>query len=321
MLNRRRPTADRPRAVPPRRLRRPTLLVVGCGDVGLRLLALLAPRREHLRLIATARREEQLAEIRKAGALPLRIDLDSSRSLRRLAGLSRWLVHLAPPAPEGETDPRTRHLIAACAPASAAHANALAASGPARWAYVSTSGVYGDCRGAWVDESRPARPVNARARRRVAAEDMLRDFAGRGGVGLAILRAPGIYAQNRLPTDRLRKGLPALARDEDGYTNHIHADDLAFACWLALFRCRAGRVLHVTDDTRMRMGDYFDTVADACALPRPPRLPMTELVHQVSPMMLSFMNESRRLHNDRMKRELRLRLRYPDVHALLRLLQ
>lgn len=302
----------------PRRLRRHTLMVVGCGDVGLRLLQQLAPRGEGLRLIATARRDEQLLAIREAGATPLRVDLDSPRTLGRLAALSRWLVHLAPPPAEGDGDPRMRRLIAATG--SPQHRAAIKPSSQKRWVYVSTSGVYGDCQGEWVDETRPVRPANARAKRRVAAETLLRDFGGRSGARLAILRAPGIYAEDRLPIDRLRKGLPALAPGEDGYTNHIHADDLARACWLSLFRGRAGRVLHITDDTRMKMGDYFDTVADACDLPRPPRLPMSELKLRVSPMMLSFMNESRRLHNQRMKQELRLRLRYPDVHAVLRLL-
>ena len=142
---------------------------------------------------------------------------------------------------------------------------------------------------------------------------MLRRWALRAHARLGILRVPGIYADDRLPVERLQKGLPALLEAEDVYTNHIHAEDLARIIALAIFRAQPGRVYHAVDDTDLRMGDYFDTVADALSLPRPPRLPRAELERQVSPMMLSFMSESRRLSNQRIKGELGFRLRYPRV--------
>jgi len=297
----------------PRRLRRPTLLVVGCGDVGLRLIAQRGGHPDRLRIIATARRPEQLAAIRKAGAIPLACNLDDRRSLTRLRALSNWLVHLAPPPAEGAGDRRTRWLAAACAQRFAAWA-------PARLAYVSTTGVYGDCEGAQIDETRWLRPSNPRSARRVAAEQTLRAYGRRTGARVSLLRAPGIYAEDRLPFERLRQGQPALLADEDVFTNHIHANDLANASWLALFRSRGGRSFNVCDDTDLKMGDYFDVVADATGLPRPPRMSRAEVATRVSPMMLSFMRDSRRIANTRMKRELRLRLRVPDVHALLALL-
>jgi nucleoside-diphosphate-sugar epimerase len=124
---------------------------------------------------------------------------------------------------------------------------------------------------------------------------------------------PGIYATDRLPVERLQKGTPALIANDDVYTNHIHADDLARLIRLALFRGLPQRVYHAVDDSDIRMGDYFDLVADAFALPRPPRLPRAELQKQVSPMLLSFMSESRRLENQRIKHELGARLLYPQV--------
>jgi nucleoside-diphosphate-sugar epimerase len=158
-------------------------------------------------------------------------------------------------------------------------------------------------------------PRNPRARRRVDAERVLRAWALAGGGQVAILRAPGIYAADRLPLERLQRGTPALAAADDVYTNHIHADDLARLCALALFRARPGRVYNASDDSRLKMGDYFDVVADAFGLARPPRLPRAELAAAVSPMLLSFMSESRLLDNRRLGAELRVRLVHPRVEA------
>jgi nucleoside-diphosphate-sugar epimerase len=283
------------------RLGRPRLLLVGCGDVGMRLLPLLCPR---FRVFAVTREAHRAADLRALGAIPVVADLDQPASLARLRGLASYVVHLAPPRPEGGRDVRTRNLTA------------ILPEG-ARLVYVSTSGVYGDCGGALVDETRGVAPRNARAARRVDAERVLRGWARRTGGSAAILRVPGIYAADRLPLKRLREGTPALRQEDDVYTNHIQADDLARIVALALFRALPGRVYHAADDTRLKMGDYFDAVADAFVLPRPPRLERAALRAAVSPMLLSFMSESRRLDNTRMRRELGVRLRYPDVqHAL-----
>jgi nucleoside-diphosphate-sugar epimerase len=234
-------------------------------------------------------------------------DLDDRRSLQRLAGLADLVLHLAPPPGEGEADPRTRRLIAALSWSSL----------PRALVYVSTSGVYGDCRGEVVTETRPARPHNARAKRRWHAERRLRTWAGRRGVRLAILRAPGIYAEDRMPAERVAKGLPALLPAEDIYTNHIHAEDLAGLAVTALFRAGANRVYNAVDDSGLKMGDWFDVVADHLGLPRPPRLAKAEVMAAVTPAMRSFLSESRRLSNRRAKAELRYRYRHPTAQASL----
>ena len=280
---------------------RPRLLLVGCGDVGMRLLPLL---RDRFRVFAVTSQPGRVAELRAAGATPVVANLDHPDSLHRLQGLASTVVHLAPPPSEGQRDRRTRNLT-----------RILPRHGTV--VYVSTTGVYGDCGGAHFDETRPVAPKNARAVRRVDAEQVLRRWARQSGARLAILRVPGIYAVDRLPVERLRQGTPALLPDDDPYTNHIHADDLARIIALAIFRAAPQRVIHTVDDSDMKMGEYFDTVADAHNLPRPPRLPRAELAQQVSPMLLSFMSESRRLRNDRMKEELGVRLRYPTVADLL----
>ena len=284
-----------------RKIGKPRLLILGCGDVGMRLLPLL---RDRYRVFAVTSQAERCAELRAAGAMPIVADLDDPRALRRLSGLASRIVHLAPPQSEGAADRRTRNLVPLLPP-------------NATMVYVSTTGVYGDCSGELVCESRAVNPQNARAKRRTDAERVLRAWARRSGSRLAILRVPGIYAAERLPLERLRKGTPALAPQDDVYTNHIHADDLARVIVAALYRGEPLRVYHAADDTRMKMGEYFDAVADAIGLPRPPRLPRAELQKAVSPMLLSFMSESRVLSNQRLKRELRCRLRYPHVESLL----
>lgn len=286
-------------------MQRRRLLIVGCGDVLSRALPWLTRR---FRVYATCRSETAAAALRRQGVLPIRADLDDGASLRRLAGLAELLIHGAPPAGEQAGDPRTRRLLACLAQGAIL---------PRSLVYISTSGVYGDCGGARFDETRPLHPQSDRARRRQVAESLLRDFGRRHRCRLALLRAPGIYAAERLPLARLERGSPALDAEHDGYSNHIHADDLAQACGLALFRGRGGRAYHVSDDSEWKMGEWFDRVADACKLPRPPRLNPQEAQASVSPQLWSFMRESRRLVNVRLKRELRLRLAYPTAAALL----
>lgn len=276
------------------------LLIVGSGDVACRSLPFL----RHYRVFALVRNPAHAPAWRAKGVRPIIGDLDDRKSLDRLAGLADLVLHLAPPPSTGDCDSRTRHLLAALAKGK---------SLPRGIAYVSTTGVYGDCAGAAIDETRPARPQTARARRRVDAEAALRRFGCRAGVRVSLLRAPGIYAGDRLPLERLRAGLPALAPAEDVHSNHIHADDLAAACAAALRRGSANRAYNVVDDSVLKMGDYFDCVADAFALPRPPRVLRENIVHVLSPVQMSFLGESRRIGNRRLKRELKVRLRYPTV--------
>jgi len=184
---------------------------------------------------------------------------------------------------------------------------------PRRFVYLSTSGVYGDCAGEWVDETRPPNPRTERAMRRLDAERALGDWGERNQVEIAILRVPGIYASDRLPLERLARGTPALRPEEDVYTNHIHADDLAGILVAALESARVGDVYNASDDGPMKMGEFFDLVADRSGLARPPRISREEAARLLPPELLSFMSESRRLSNRRMKTQLGVRLRYSTV--------
>lgn len=295
-------------ARPCARASRPRLLIVGCGDVGMRILPLVRHAWSVRVLTSSPGRAEVL---RAAGAVPLVGDLDRPATLGRLAGIADAVIHLAPPPAAGAHDARTRALV-----------QALAQGGTVqRFVYVSTTGVYGDASGARFDETRPVAPGNDRARRRVDAERTLRAWARVAGVRLGILRAPGIYASNRdggHPRDRLLRGTPVLAAQDDVYTNHIHADDLARACVAALYRTPPQRVFNACDGSEMKVGDYYDLAAEITGLPRPPRVTRAEAVRTMSPMQMSFLSESRRLMNRRLREELRLVLRYPTIEQGLR---
>jgi nucleoside-diphosphate-sugar epimerase len=280
-----------------------TILIAGFGDVAERMVRMYGKQATFLGLI---RRPERAPELRALGVTPYVGDLDDPATLARLPRVDA-VFHFAPPPNAGSTDPRTARLL-----------HALGRRPPAALVYISTSGVYGDCGGAWVAETRPVAPVNGRAVRRVDAERQLRTWGQRHGVRVTILRAPGIYAADRLPLERIRRGTPALVSADDSYTNHIHADDLARLAWAALFRGRPQRLYHAVDAHPLKMADWFDSCADAFNLPRPPRVERAQAEQVLSEALLSFLRESRRLSNARTARELRMKYRYPASDDLLR---
>lgn len=268
----------------------------------------LARVQRHVRTFALTSQVQRTSELRDAGITPLLGNLDQPHSLKRLAGLATRVVHLAPPPLQGIHDPRTSALIRAL----------ILRTAPSCLVYGSTSGVYGDCGGAWVTESRSIHPTTSRAQRRVDAEQRLRYLARLRGNAMRVnmLRIPGIYANDRVggtPRDRLMRGTAVLQKQDDVFTNHIHANDLARACQLAIWRGKTQRTYNINDDSQMLMGDYFDMAAEVYQLPKPPRISRVQAKFELGEMQMSFMSESRRLVNTRMKCELRLRLLYPQV--------
>ena len=297
------PSIQSPLGALPARFRRPRVLIVGCGDVGLRVAGLL---KASSRLMALTSSSQRVQTLQRSGITPMLGDLDKPHTLRRLAGVATHVVHMAPPPLEGHTDPRTRALVLALRLRSL----------PSAVVYGSTTGVYGDCQGEWIDETRRLQPLSARAQRRVDAQDWV-NFLGKSGYPRTqVLRIPGIYALDReggTPRERLLRGTPVLQAQEDVYTNHIHADDLARATVLAMWRGKPLRPMNVCDQANMKMGDYMDSVAAMWGLAKPPRISREQANLQLSPMVMSFLNESRRIRADRMTQELRLRLHYPTV--------
>ena len=286
-------------------LGKPRVLIIGCGDIGLRVAKHLASR---YRVFALTSSPNRFQELREVGATPILGNLDQPESLWRLSGLAQTVIHLAPPQNHGNRDCRTRNLIRILAQAP---------DTVRRLIYISTTGVYGDHGGAEVSETTPVRPQSERAQRRVDAERALRLWAPTQGVCLTILRVPGIYATDRLPLERLHSKTPALLPEEDAYSNHIQSDDLASLICAAVYHGKPQRVINACDGGQTKMGDYFDEVADAFGLERPPRMSASEIQKVVSPMLWSFMRESRRVRNARLP-ELKTPLRYPSVADFLK---
>jgi nucleoside-diphosphate-sugar epimerase len=275
------------------------VLIVGCGYIGRRVAARLeAAGRRATGLVRSA---ASVQALRDAGIDALMCDLDSE--LAPLPAGIREVYYLAPPPGEGETDTRLARVLEALA------------SPPRRVVYISTSAVYGDCGGDWIDEDYPVGPTTPRGLRRLDAERQLQAWAGQHGVEWIILRVPGIYGPGKLPLARLEKGLPVLREDQAPYTNRIHGDDLAAICVAAMGSDRPNRVYNVSDGHPSNMTDYFFRVADAAGLPRPPVVARAEADAVLSAGMLSFLNDSRRMRNDRMLAALGVTLRYPDLDA------
>ncbi|MCL6263570.1 NAD(P)H-binding protein [Craterilacuibacter sp. RT1T] len=278
-----------------------TLLIIGFGDIARRASLTLL---KHWRVLAMVRSQEGVDAAHHLGITPVMADLDDRDSLTRLASLADKVLYCAPPANEGHTDQRMRRFLSALAQPKSITQHLV---------YISTSGVYGDAGGDWLDETHTPAPGSDRSRRRLNAEQQLRRFAIRQGASLTILRTPGIYAADRLPLARILNATPAISHEQDSWSNHIHADDLALLCAAALKRPHGIRVYNACDTQPTRMGDWFDLLADAHGLARVPRLPRAEVRQRVSPLMWSFLAESRRLSNLRIQRELGVTLQWPDV--------
>ena len=279
----------------------PPVVIVGCGYVGRRLARQLLG--EGYTVTGLVRSAGSVAALQTLGISPVQVDLDGSAELPSFTSAGAKLYYFAPPPSEGDSDPRLRRVLAA-----------LTTAPPQRIVYISTSGVYGDCAGAWVDETYPLKPGTPRARRRADAEAALQAWSAATGVPVVILRVPGIYGPGKLPLERLRKSLPLLREEDSPYTNRIHVDDLITVCRAAMRRGQPGAAYNVSDGQPSNMTDYFNRIADFTGLPRPPLIGRDE-IDQLSPGMRGFMEESKRLDTRRMCEELGIELRYPTLEA------
>lgn len=277
------------------------IFIIGCGDIGARVARLWLER--NAAVSALCRSAVSADRLKTLGIQPVAGDLDKPESLRGLPTKGVTIYYLVPPPGEGDDDPRVAALLEAITTENL----------PSRIVYISTSGVYGDRKGAWVTEDVPPDPQTGRAKRRLAAETRFRRWGESKGVSVIVLRVGGIYGPDRLPIERLEKGLPVLRDQECGYTNRIHVDDLARVCVAAAEKGKAGRVYNVSDGHPGTMTQYFYAVADRLGLARPLALTMEEARKQLSKPMLSYLTESRRLDNRLMLKELGVELRYPDL--------
>ena len=280
-----------------------SVLIVGCGYLGQRVAGrMLRSGWAVSGVVRSHRSAERLAEL---GAVPLVADLDDSSTTVGLPVANKALFYFVAPLVTGESDPRLRSFLA----------TACTDKPPARVVYISTSGVYGDCLGDWIDESQPLKPTSLRAKRRADAESALSGWSRHTGCPVVTLRVPGIYGPGRLPLERIRKGLPLLREADSPYTNRIHVDDLAAACVAAMIRGKPGAVYNVSDGHPSNMTDYFNQIADYARLPRPPTVSRDQADTALTAGIRSFMDESKRLVNRRMREELGVTLRYPNLAA------
>lgn len=279
------------------------VLIVGCGDIGERVAGL--ERSQGRRVAGLVRSEASARRLHAAGIQPITADLDVPASLHDLPVKDALIYYFAPPPGKGVTDPRMEAFI-----------STLDSSGrPARVVLIGTTGVYGDCRGEWVTEDRPPNPRADRAKRRLAAETSLRRWSEKSGVPIVILRVPGIYGRGYLPEERLRSGEPVLREEESPYSNRIHADDLAQVCFVAGHHDAPGALYNVSDGHPSTMTDFFHRVADLLGIPRPPAVTLEEAHKRLGEGMLSYLAESRRIDNRRLREELGVELMYPDLAA------
>ena len=281
------------------------MLIIGYGALGRRVAALsLAHGGAPWGLV---RRPEAMADLGGQGIPMILADLDQGLP-PPLPSRAGTVLYLVPPPEAGQEDPRLGRVL------EAFHRDGQ----PRRLVYISTSGVYGDCGGAWIDETQPTAATADRSLRRLAAERQVRDWAVASGGEWVILRVAGIYGPGYLPLSRLRQGLPIVGAGEAPFTNRIHVDDLARICLAALERPLTGEIINVCDGQPSTMADYFDRVADLAGLPRAPKISLAEAAERLSPGMLSYLRESRRIRNDKLRELLGVELLYPDLELGLR---
>ena len=284
---------------------RPPILIAGCGYVGQRLAARL---RDRFEITALVRSAETASALEKQGVKAEVIDFDRVRANASIPERldQEAIVYLTPPPHTGESDLRLDRFL---------H---LAIVPPKTFLYMSTTGVYGHTEGAFVDESTPLNPLTDRARRRVSAEEMTRVWCHERRVRRVVLRVPGIYGPGRLPLERLKNREPMVRIEDAGITNRIHVDDLVSACEAAIVNKEARGVYNVTDGNAVSSTEFTDKVAHIVGLPPPPKVSMVEAQLTFSPERLSFLNESRRVGNERMLKHLGVKLRYADIEAGIR---
>lgn len=276
--------------------------IIGCGDIGRRVSALY----NNQIIQGLVQSDASRSACEQINIKAISINLDESYHFANNQFKDANIYYFAPPASTGKTDPRLETFLKNIS------------DQPKRIVLISTTGVYGDSNGEWIDESTPVNPKADRAQRRLSAEQSLFDWANEYNKEFMVLRVPGIYAKNRLPLARLKKGLAVVNENEAGWTNRIHADDLAQACKAAMQCDQANQIINVTDGNPSSMTDYFNQVADYAKLPRPPQISMKKAEATLSEGMVSYLKESRRIKNNKMLDILMLKLKYPTLASALK---
>lgn len=278
--------------------------IMGCGDIGRRVARLY--QNEGKAAIGWVRGAESVALGQAQGIEMRQGDMDDGSFFPRNAFEGRDIFWFVPPPNTGWVDSRLRRFLLAVQ------------SAPRRIVLISTTGVYGNSHGAWIDESTPLEPSNDRSIRRLDAEQALQAWMEKYQGDGVILRVPGIYSLDRLPLERLKRGEPVVRAEEAPWTNRIHADDLAMIAKVAMEKAPKGAIYNTTDGNPSTMTEYFNQIADYAGLPRPPQISLAEAKQVLSAGMISYLQDSRRIRNDKVLKELDITLKYPDLASTLK---
>jgi nucleoside-diphosphate-sugar epimerase len=290
-------------------------IILGCGDVGRRIIAQLlsSPIKSPDAAIdssilactrsAQARQQNAFLDVQS-----IQLDLDKAHVLpAEIQGSD--LYYLVPPSKQGLFDTRSRRVI-----------ELLRKQGlrPKKIVLISTTGVYGDCRGEWVTEKSATNPQTERGQRRLDSEQQWLTWCEDYNVEINVLRVPGIYAFSRIPRQRLDNKTPVVRAQQSGYSNRIHADDLAMVAITAMRKPIAGEVFNVTDGSPGKISEYLQAACVVLGLPPLTEISMRQAETELSSGMLSYLSESRKISNQKMLSKLNVTLNYPDFRIGLR---
>jgi len=277
------------------------IVIAGCGYIGSRIAGLW--RERGAGVICLVRTPEKSALLAAEGFAASAVSLDdpAAISLPDMAGAV--LYYLIPPPGGGTSDTRARNFIATLKNGRA----------PGKVIYMSATSVYSEAGGGIVTEESPTEPQSAMGKRRLDAERAFLEYGREAGVPVVILRVSGIYGPGRLPLMQISQGQPLLHVAESGPSNRIHADDLAAVCLIAAERGAGGEIFNVSDGHPSSMTSYFNACADLLGYPRQPQVSMAEARQVMSPLMLSYVSDSRIVDNTRMLERLGIQLRYPTM--------
>jgi nucleoside-diphosphate-sugar epimerase len=269
------------------------LFCFGYGYSAEALARKLSPR---LAALAGTRTSPGAPEEAGAALAPYKGDGPSPAVRSLLAGTTHLLISI-PPDLEG--DAVLRHF-----------APDIAALKDLAWiGYLSTVGVYGDAKGAWVDEASPVRPTTERSLRRAEAERAWLDLGAGTGRRVEVFRLAGIYGPGRSVIDTLRAGTARRIAKPGQVFNRIHVDDIARVLAAAIDKDTGSRLYNVSDDEPAPPEDVVAYAAELLGLPVPPVLPFDAA--GLTGVAASFWSECKRVRNQRIRRTLGVDLLYP----------
>jgi nucleoside-diphosphate-sugar epimerase len=275
------------------------IFIAGCGYIGSRIATLC--RKAGDDVVCMVRSEDKADELTADGFLTIKCSLDDPAGIPLLDVDGQKVIYLIPSPGGGIYDQRARNFISAISKSAP----------PEKIVYISATSVYSARDGSVVTESSETAPASAMGKRRLDAENVFRQYGASNGVPVIILRVSGIYGPGRLPLTQIHGGQPLLLESESGPSNRIHADDLADICLAAIARGQGGEIFNVSDGHPCSMTEYFNAVADALGVARQPQVSMDEARRVMTPLMLSYVSDSRIVDNTLMLERLGVRLRYP----------